>query len=204
MDNTSKVANSWYSFGPRNIHDAAKKFMEIYKAPAQFDPELASIVSSSTTPQISSLTTQEAYMQVSEGSSTFDVGNSLNPAISLHVLVVDDNEINLKIMSSFMRKIGCHYETASNGQIALEKYTSANQPYNFVLMDISMPVMDGLVATKRIREHERQNCLYSSCILAVTAVASIETQEAALKAGVDDYLVKPLSLNRLREKLGLV
>jgi hypothetical protein len=103
MDNTSKVANSWYSFGPRNIHDAAKKFMEIYKAPAQFDPELASIVSSSTTPQISSLTTQEAYMQVSEGSSTFDVGNSLNPAISLHVLVVDDNEINLKVSQDFLQ-----------------------------------------------------------------------------------------------------
>lgn len=62
-----------------------------------------------------------------------------------------------------------------------------------------MPVMDGLVATKKIREHERQNSLDSSCILAVTAVASNDTQEAALNAGVDDYLVKPLSLNRLRE-----
>lgn len=67
-----------------------------------------------------------------------------------------------------------------------------------------MPVMDGLVATKRIREHERQNCLYSSRILAVTAVASNDTQQAALKAGVDDYLVKPLSLDRLREKMGLL
>lgn len=77
--------------------------MEMYEAPAQFDPELAPIASLSITQQVSSLTTQEASMEVSEGSSTFDVGISLNPATSLHVLVVDDNEINLKVSQDFLQ-----------------------------------------------------------------------------------------------------
>lgn len=166
--------------------------------------------------------------------------------VDISVLIVDDNDINLKvrmrssiilcimirailllesskltvrkIMSTFIRKIGFHYETASNGLIALEKYRNSNQRYSFVLMgkpgfsgkplcwvwltkmpDISMPVMDGLVATRKIREYERSNALNPACIMAVTAVASNETREASLKAGVDDFLVKPLSLTRLRE-----
>lgn len=67
------------------------------------------------------------------------------------------------------------------------------------MTDISMPVMDGLVATRKIREYEMINGFNPACIMAVTAVASNETREAALKAGVDDFLVKPLSLARLRE-----
>ncbi|KAJ5122544.1 uncharacterized protein N7443_002646 [Penicillium atrosanguineum] len=189
-------------FGPRSLHDAAERFMKIYEAPIQPDiTELAPIASLSMAhQQVSSLQPQEGSSNISETSlsSTIDVGISPDPPNPLHVLVVDDNDINLKIMSVFMRKIGCQYETASNGQIGLEKYKSANRQYNFILMDISMPVMDGLVATKKIREHERHNGLDPSRIVAVTAVASNYTQEAALKAGVNDYLVKPLSFDRLR------
>ncbi|KAJ6119974.1 hypothetical protein N7523_004254 [Penicillium sp. IBT 18751x] len=190
-------------YGPRRLLDAAERFLKIYNAPVQSDTqELAPTASwSQNLQQASPLRTQEESITISEPSlsSTLDVGKSSNPPASIHVLVVDDNDINLKILSAFMRKIGCQYETASNGQIALEKYRNGNRRYNFILMDLSMPVMDGLVATRKIREHERQNRLDSSCILAVTAVASNSTQEAALKAGVDDYLVKPLSFDRLRQ-----
>lgn len=62
-----------------------------------------------------------------------------------------------------------------------------------------MPVMDGLEATTRIREHEREKGLRSLWIIAITAVASNDIQEAAFKAGVNDYLIKPLSLDKLRE-----
>lgn len=123
-------------------------------------------------------------------------------------------------MSTLMRKIGFNHDTASNGLIALEKYRNSNSRYALVLMgkpgiycinalgswvwlminpDISMPVMDGLVATRKIREYERSNAFNPARIMAVTAVASNETREAALKAGVDDFLVKPLSLTRLRD-----
>lgn len=56
----------------------------------------------------------------------------------IHVLVVDDNDINLKILATFMRKIGCSYDTASNGLIALEKYKASERRFDFVLMGQSI------------------------------------------------------------------
>ncbi|KAI2790251.1 hypothetical protein POX_d05759 [Penicillium oxalicum] len=118
---------------------------------------------------------------------------------NVHVLVVDDNDINLKILATYMRKIGCSYDTASNGLIALEKYKASPRRFDFVLMDISMPVMDGLTSTSKIRQHEKEQNLESSCILAVTGVASDNMQQQALAAGINDYLIKPLSLRGLRK-----
>ncbi|KAF3385606.1 Autoinducer 2 sensor kinase/phosphatase LuxQ [Penicillium rolfsii] len=122
---------------------------------------------------------------------------------NIHVLVVDDNDINLKILATFMRKIGCSYETASNGLIALEKYKASERRFDFVLMDISMPVMDGLVSTSKIRQHEKENGLEPSCIMAVTGVASDAMQQQALAAGINDYLIKPLSLQELKNIMSI-
>ncbi|KAF7712770.1 Uncharacterized protein PECH_007344 [Penicillium ucsense] len=122
-----------------------------------------------------------------------------NDPQNVHVLVVDDNNINLKILATYMRKIGCSYETASNGLIALEKYKASPRRFDFVLMDISMPVMDGLTSTSKIRQHEKEHSLESSCILAVTGVASDNMQQQAIAAGINDYLIKPLSLQGLRK-----
>ena len=61
-----------------------------------------------------------------------------------------------------------------------------------------MPIMDGLVSTSKIRQHEKDNDLKATCIMAVTGVASDTMQQAARTAGVDDYLVKPLSLRKLK------
>jgi CheY-like chemotaxis protein len=62
-----------------------------------------------------------------------------------------------------------------------------------------MPVMDGLVSTSKIRQHEKDRGLQTSRIMAVTGVASDTMQQAAVTAGVDDYLVKPLSLRKLKK-----
>ncbi|KAL3456838.1 hypothetical protein BJX64DRAFT_269891 [Aspergillus heterothallicus] len=120
---------------------------------------------------------------------------------AIHVLIVDDNDINLKVLSTFMRKIGCTFETASDGLSALEKYKQSTQKFDYVLMDISMPVMDGITASSRIREYEEENELPRSAIMAVTGVASSDTQEQAFAAGMDEYLVKPLSLRDLKRML---
>lgn len=103
----------------------------------------------------------------------------------------------IQIMATFMRKINCSYDTAHNGLVALEKYKSSNS-YDFVLMDISMPVMDGLVSTSKIREYERENGIKRSCIMAVTGVSSAGFQNQAFMAGIDNYLIKPLSLHKLK------
>ncbi|KAJ5999913.1 hypothetical protein N7481_000322 [Penicillium waksmanii] len=202
-------------FGPRSLCDAAERFLKIFKAPMHLDrTDLAPISALlKNQPEILTPTVDQISMEIVDCSITgnnstqsppLDTLKSFAPPIecsqeSIRVLVVDDNDINLKIMSTFIRKIGFHYDTASNGLIALEKYMNSNQRYAFVLMDISMPVMDGLVATRKIREYEKSNGFNSACIMAVTAVASNETREAAFKAGVNDFLVKPLSLARLRE-----
>ncbi|CAI7598092.1 unnamed protein product [Penicillium pancosmium] len=201
-------------FGPRSLHDAAERFLNLFEASMHLDPtDLAPISTLSINhPEISTPTVDRISMEIADSSLTGynSTQPPLNPPESfapqqecsreiISVLIVDDNDINLKIMSTFMRKIGFQYDTASNGLIALEKYRDFNQRYAFVLMDISMPVMDGLVSTRKIREYEKSNGFNPACIMAVTAVASNETREAALKAGVDDFLVKPLSLARLRE-----
>lgn len=102
-------------------------------------------------------------------------------------------------MATFVRKVGCTYDTASNGLIALEKYKESDRQYDYVLMDISMPVMDGLVSTRKIRRFEKANKFKPSCIMAVTGVASDAMHQQALAAGVDRYLIKPLSLRELKK-----
>ncbi|PYH37765.1 uncharacterized protein BO87DRAFT_383468 [Aspergillus neoniger CBS 115656] len=122
---------------------------------------------------------------------------------NLHVLIVDDNDINLKILATFLRKIGCSYETASNGLAALEKYKSSTKSFDYILMDISMPIMDGIVSSSKIREYEEQHSLPRAAIMAVTGVASSEMQQQAFAAGIDDYLVKPLSLHDLKRIMNI-
>ena len=121
-----------------------------------------------------------------------------------------------------MRKIGCRYETATNGLAALEKYKACAGQFDYVLMgtnspalkhnidrtkltatDISMPIMDGIVSSSKIREYEEQNSLPRSTIMAVTGVASSSMQQQAFAAGIDDYLVKPLSLHDLKRIMNI-
>ncbi|KAE8395082.1 hypothetical protein BDV23DRAFT_179069 [Aspergillus alliaceus] len=134
--------------------------------------------------------------------SPFPTPQALNQK-NIHVLIVDDNDVNLKILATFMRKIGCSYETASNGLAALEKYKACGGRFDYVLMDISMPIMDGIVSSSKIREHEEQNSLPRSAIMAVTGVASSSMQQQAFAAGIDDYLVKPLSLHDLKRIMNI-
>ncbi|CAG8032729.1 unnamed protein product [Penicillium salamii] len=122
----------------------------------------------------------------------------------MHVLIVDDNDINVQILATFMRKLGYSYDTASNGLIALEKVESSRRRFDLILMDLSMPVMDGLVSTSKIRQHEKDNAQTPSCIMAVTGVASDTMRQAARTAGVNDYLVKPLSLRKLKTLISVL
>lgn len=73
-----------------------------------------------------------------------------------------------------------------------------------MFLDLSMPVMDGLVSTSKIRQHEKDNAQTPSCIMAVTGVASDTMRQAARTAGVNDYLVKPLSLRKLKTLISVL
>lgn len=130
-----------------------------------------------------------------------------------HVLLVDDNKINLQLLVMFMKKCGYTYEEAENGQEALDKFKEAYLPgphctgiesarqFDFVLMDISMPVMNGLEATRHIRDFERENELDRTNIIALTGLASADAQRDAKAAGVDVFLPKPVRFAELKKLL---
>jgi CheY-like chemotaxis protein len=175
-------------------------------------------------------------------------------SVKNHVLLVDDNSINLQLLTMFMKKIGLSFAKASDGLQALQEYqkhaeavtiavvtdnkengaaepvtstpddTTSNgsrssstskgsingsnglngsseslPPFTWVLMDLSMPVMDGLESTRRIRAYEREHKMKKAVVVALTGLASADAQQDALDAGVDFYLAKPVRFADLKK-----
>ncbi|TDZ31940.1 Hybrid signal transduction protein dokA [Colletotrichum spinosum] len=151
----------------------------------------------------------------------------------LHVLLVDDNKINLKLLVMFMKKCGFSYEEAENGQEAVDRFREASaallllpppdhpageddaaapaapaapavcrRRFDFVLMDISMPVLNGFEATRRIRELEREHQMSPPAnIIALTGLASADARREAESAGIDVFLPKPVRFAELSKLL---
>lgn len=114
---------------------------------------------------------------------------------SKKVLVVDDNAVNLKYMGIFLKKQGFEVELATNGLEALEALGAA--PFDLVLMDIAMPQMDGLEATRRIRESTDFSVNPDVPVVAMTAHALKGDREAFLAAGMNEYVGKPINPDNL-------
>ncbi|MEN3376544.1 MAG: hypothetical protein V7604_1899 [Hyphomicrobiales bacterium] len=116
----------------------------------------------------------------------------------LSILVAEDNEINALLARALLVRLGHQPTIAVNGAAAVESYlaaSSAGAPYDLVLMDVHMPDVDGLEATRQIRAAEAGT--HRTPIVALTANAYGEDREACLAAGMDDFLVKPLDRERL-------
>ncbi|KAI1207802.1 uncharacterized protein F4807DRAFT_433389 [Annulohypoxylon truncatum] len=127
---------------------------------------------------------------------------------SPRILLVDDNAINLKLLVTFMSKIELPYVEAMNGLEAVTKFkdTTDKQRFDFVLMDVQMPVMDGLEATRQIREFERQKraagkAVTSANIIAITGVGNEDMRKEAMVAGVSQFLTKPIKFKALQQIL---
>ncbi|KAH3982718.1 hypothetical protein HBI64_006430 [Parastagonospora nodorum] len=118
----------------------------------------------------------------------------------LHItqaLIVDDNAINRRLLSAWMKKHGLPFREAKNGQQALDMYKDTSPPFDTVLMDISMPVMDGMTATRLIREFENEKGLQAAHVIALTGLTSASAKLEAWTSGVDDFLTKPVDFKRL-------
>ena len=129
---------------------------------------------------------------------------STAPAPGLSVLVAEDNEINALLMRSLLTRLGHHAVIASNGEAALESWLaakSAGAPYDLVLMDIQMPQLDGIEATKQIRAREGGQPGRRTPVLALTANTLVEDRYACFEAGMDGFLIKPLDREKLAEAL---
>jgi signal transduction histidine kinase/CheY-like chemotaxis protein len=128
-------------------------------------------------------------------------------ARSLSVLVAEDNEINALLIRALLSKLGHRPEGVTGGVGAVDAWAKAwerNEPYDLVLMDILMPGLDGMAAARRIRSLEIENGAARTPIVALTANAFSEDRQAALAAGMDEFLVKPLdraALERILEQI---
>ena len=122
-----------------------------------------------------------------------------NAISSTRILIAEDNDINTQVMKRSLDSKGYALDFAANGEVAFEKYQ--RNDYDLVLMDISMPVMDGLEATKAMRKFEVDNGRERTPIIALTAHASDEHKEKFLKADMDDFLAKPYKLETLLQKM---
>ncbi|MEM0962828.1 MAG: response regulator [Bacteroidota bacterium] len=118
-------------------------------------------------------------------------------ALSLRVLLVEDHEVNRLVALSLLRRLGLEADMAEDGQQALDALATSD--YDLVLMDLQMPVVDGIEATRRLRAQlpqERQ-----PRVVALTANALSESAAAAQEAGMDGFLTKPVRLEDLRREI---
>ena len=117
----------------------------------------------------------------------------LNLSENLKVLIAEDNKVNQTVATKMLKKLGIEATVVSNGRLAVEQVSRSD--FDLVLMDVQMPVMDGIEATSMIRE---QADVQQPKIIALTANALVEDRERCLAAGMDDFITKPIRLEDLR------
>jgi len=115
-----------------------------------------------------------------------------------NVLLVEDNLINQKIVILSLKKLVKNIDVAANGKEALDKFGTSQ--YDVILMDVQMPIMNGYVATRKIREIEASTNSHTP-IIAITANALLGDREESLAAGMDDYISKPFQIEVLIQKM---
>ena len=117
---------------------------------------------------------------------------ALRPVVGARILLVEDNELNQAVASAMLAEVGFAVDVAENGRVAVQKVAASNdidRPYDIVLMDIQMPLLDGLDATAEIRQDSRNEYLP---IAAMTANAMQEDRDRCKRAGMAGFVVKPV------------
>ncbi|MCK9203972.1 MAG: response regulator [Bacteroidales bacterium] len=130
--------------------------------------------------------------------STSSPTQAKHPASPLFILVVEDNAINLRLITAALTRAGHHVDMATDGSAAIDKFMQNN--YDVILMDIMMPVMDGIAATKEIRKIELSRGVPDDQhvkIIAITANAFEDDREKFFSAGMDYYMNKPVEIEEL-------
>lgn len=135
-----------------------------------------------------------------EGADAFLPGEGMEPLPYTRALLAEDNEINQEIASEILSDMGLEITLASNGAEALQLWES--EDFDIILMDIQMPVMDGLTATRKIRASRKPGSREVP-IIAMTANAMSGDREKSLDAGMNDHVTKPLDVAELYRAVSL-
>jgi CheY-like chemotaxis protein len=131
-----------------------------------------------------------------------EINNALIEDIDLSfkkILLVEDNKINQIVATKILTKLKLKADIVDNGIKAIEKLNSA--PYDLILMDCQMPEMDGYETTKAIRKGQAGDIDKNIVIIALTANAMKGDKEKCLNAGMNDFLTKPININKLHQKI---
>ena len=131
--------------------------------------------------------------QITQTDSPAEIKRKIN--FNASALVAEDNAINQKLIILLLKQIGIDADLVKNGADAIEKFQS--RKYDIILMDINMPFMDGIEASKKIIEIEKSGGIKHTPIIALTAKSMTGDKEEILESGMDAYLSKPISINKL-------
>ncbi len=169
------------------VRDRFDKIVEQPVKLTQLYQILASILAVPSQPFAATETTQPT--------AKHSTGTDASPS-SVRILLVEDIPANQKVAQQMLQTLGYHADTVENG---LQAVAACQQiPYDIVLMDVQMPEMDGLTATRHLRQENLQRRPY---IIGITAHASLSDREQCLQAGMDDYISKPIRLSKLTSAL---
>ena len=142
--------------------------------------------------------TADSDMAVAPG-APFEASVADDAALAMPVLLVEDNPVNQKVAMMLLQRRGYRTQLAENGHAALEAFAHAR--FSAILMDMQMPVMDGIEATREIRHMEALLQVARTPIIAMTANAMEGDRERCLEAGMDDYIAKPIRADQLYTQL---
>lgn len=172
----------------------AKKIIELMGGQLEIESEIGkgSVFSFSV---IVKKAEKESFIPASHKLTWKDI-REMGTAFPLRILLAEDNDLNLQLMTLMFQQLGFQFEVAQNGEEALEKVK--NQDFDVVLMDVQMPFMNGLEATREIRKLKGKENLI---IIGLSANVFEEDQHKALESGMNDYLTKPIRLALLADKL---
>ena len=144
--------------------------------------------------------TGETEAQVSEHKEEADEDSSA--FVGRRILLAEDNDINAMIATEILEQMGAEVDLAQNGQEAVDRFVSHSENYyDFILMDVQMPVMDGRAAARKIRQMDRADA-ESVLIFALSADAFVEDERLSLESGMNGHYAKPVDFTALQRNIG--
>ncbi|WP_112480048.1 chemotaxis protein CheA [Vibrio variabilis] len=185
----------------------ARDLLDVLKGSYQTDHDSASFKSQITTlcDELQRATVSPETPPANSEAAPFSTNAPLSAAekSTIKVLLVEDSQVIQKVASFTLNKIGFRsVEVAENGEHALEILkASQDEPFQLILLDCQMPVMDGYQATEKIRQGAAGETHKSVTIIAMTAMTGDEEQQRCIETGMDDYLLKPMKAGLVEKKI---